>query len=323
VKLEPDKVKINRIATATRVDQAFLTGESKTSRLMWRLRRQFLRYYFVRPPIWQVLLRSAFGGERMMPSFVSIGAVRSGTTVLADYIMQHPCVVLPMAKEIGFRRLPKFKYIAAQFPTVAEGKAVEKKYGMAVTGFANPIVPAIAFPYFAAPFNPDVQTIVMLRDPVTRTFAHWRYDQVFYNRMKGDRLFSAIPDFDELVDIEMRLIEGGGATAGFSLSGLGAGHLQHSIYAPFLREFFRVFPRENALVLSAEHFWADTERTIARIYDHIGLPPYEPEPVAVKNAGPRAKLAPETEQKLRRFFAPHNEALFELIGERFDWAGPE
>ena len=65
----------------------------------------------------------------MSPAFLSIGAVRTGTSLLSDYIMQHPSVVLPLAKEIGLGMFPLERYIRGQFPTIKEGEQQEKAIG--------------------------------------------------------------------------------------------------------------------------------------------------------------------------------------------------
>ena len=99
--LRSDPAKLRAIRTATLVDQGMVETRSWLKWTVLDIRRHFLKYYWMRPPLWRVLLRTLWDRNRMLPSFVSLGPVRSGTTLLSDYIMQHPCVVLPLAKEIG------------------------------------------------------------------------------------------------------------------------------------------------------------------------------------------------------------------------------
>ena len=47
--------------------------------------------------------------------------------------------------------------------------------------------------------------------------------------------------------------------------------------------------------------------------------PYTLPTFEAKNALKYAKMAPETKEKLKAYFAPKNEELYELLGKRFDW----
>src|ERR1700736_915083 len=139
-KLTPDFRKIETINKAGSFDQKFMEDTRWHVNLYMKFRRNFLRYYFIRPPLWKIYLRSILPVRRMTPTFASLGAVRSGTSLVSDYIMQHPCVVLPLAKEIGIR-IPLMKPIMAQFPTVKAEKRIQRKFGRAVTGYCAPMVP--------------------------------------------------------------------------------------------------------------------------------------------------------------------------------------
>ena len=104
--LQPDAGKIRTINKAAYVDQRLMESPGWMGRVWLQLRRIPLRYFFIRPPLVKILLRAAIVRDRMPPAFASLGAVRSGTSLFSDYLMQHPCVVLPLAKEIGVGYTP-------------------------------------------------------------------------------------------------------------------------------------------------------------------------------------------------------------------------
>ena len=257
------------------------------------------------------------GDDRMIPAFASLGAVRSGTSLLSDYIMQHPCVVLPLAKE-----LPNWSdHLAASagFPTRAEQRRVEKKYGVAVTGFCSPIVPDATFPYFASAIAPAAKIVVILRDPAERAFAHWRWDQQIRQPLRGTALMKNLPDFDEIVRLEIEAYRED-TTIGFNLSGVEpVGYLRTSIYLSFLKSLFRFYQREHVLLIEARDFFTNPASTAKRVYAFLGLPPYEPVAMAVRNAGPAGTMSEETRQVLAEFFAPLNEKLFSYLGVDLGW----
>jgi Sulfotransferase domain len=318
---DPVPAKIRTIDLASSVDQQLLEAKGRSRRLMLRWRRSFLRYYLVGPPTFRVLLRAASSSERMMPTFASLGAIRSGTSLLADYLMQHPCVVLPLAKEINVHRFPKKHLILAQFPTKREARTIEALYGTgsAITGYCTPAVPYLLFPHMAAELAPELRFILILRDPVERTFAHWRWDQVLMSQLRQDSLWRRFPDFDECMRLELESLRyhGGGVTC---LSGVAAGgYIQHSIYLPFMRTLFRLFDSDRVHVLNAQDFFADPASIAKKVYRFLGLPEYEPVATPVKNPGPPGTMRDETRIALSEFFQPLNLELYRLLGHDFGW----
>jgi hypothetical protein len=319
--LEPDAGKIRRINKASYVDQRLMESPG-TARKAWLLfRRMFLRYYFIRPPLTRVFLRSVLSKDRMSPAFASLGAVRSGTSLFSDYLMQHPCVVLPLAKEIGAGYVPTRRLIGAQFPTRREQRKVEEKYGAgrAITGYCDPSIPYLAFAHLASEMAPDLRLIFILRDPAERAFAHWRWDQKLSEGLRRDPLWRRFPDFDEAVALELESIRshGGGLTP---FSGIGGGgYLQHSIYLPFIKNVFRFYDRERALFINARDFFADPAGVARTAYQFLGLPDYEPVPMPVKNAGPPGTMSEATRETLRDFFRPLNQELYEYLDRDFGW----
>jgi hypothetical protein len=292
------------------------------SRKLLQLRRQFLPYYFVGPPRWKILLRTNLGKRRMTPTFASLGAVRSGTSLLADYIIQHPCVVLPLAKEIGFSHLPFKHLIKAQFPTEKERSRIERQYGgTAITGYCAPIMPYAGFPYLASEVLSESETrfIIILRNPVERTFAHWRWDSVLLRGVKQDPLWKRFPDFGEAMRLELEYIQSGGGGLATASGVGGCGYIQHSIYLPFLQVLFRIFDKRNVLFIKAEDFFADPVSTAMAIYRFLDLPDYEPIRVPIKNAGPPGEMDDATRSLLADFFEPLNRELYTFVKSDFAW----
>ena len=114
---EPGRLATLRVASE-RFRRERNASSSVIERLTARSSRLFASYHFQFPPRWRVELRAfPSTANRAKPDFVSIGPVRSGTSALANYIFQHPCVALPFAKEISGR---KEGHYLAQMPTKKE-----------------------------------------------------------------------------------------------------------------------------------------------------------------------------------------------------------
>lgn len=310
--------KLKVIEKAKAFDHALMTTKS-----FWRRRyldwgpRNFLRYYFVAPPLWKVFARSRLNKNRVAPSFAVLGAVRSGTSALSDYVMQHPCVVLPLAKEtcdIPIRRL-----FLAQFPTVKEMESVRGRYGTAITGYCSPIIPNLAIPFFARNIAPNGKFVLILRDPVQRTFAHWRWDKVWLARYEKDPLFENYPGFSEIVSLELESLQSGGCVWQ-TWSGVDSTYMQTSIYLPFVRLLYRLFDKNNILVVKAEDFFADPTATANQVYSFLELPDdYTPVKIEANNPGPPGTMEDSTRQELVDFFRPLNKQLYDFLGRDLGW----
>jgi hypothetical protein len=319
--LRPVASRIRTIDRATRFDQRLMESPRWQQRFLLTLGRTFRSYYFVGPPVSRVLLRAALSRDRMTPSFASLGAVRSGTSLLADYLLQHPCVALPLAKEIGMGYLPTKRLILAQFPSRREQRRIEAECGTgrAVTGYCAPIMPYLAFAHLAAELAPGLRFILILRDPVERTFAHWRWDQVLFAPVRRDPLWRRFPDFDECVRLELQSMRSHGAGI-TTVSGVGAGgYIQHSVYLPFIETLFQFFDRARTLVVNARDFFADPVGLARTAYRFLGLPDCEPVRMPVKNAGPPGTMRESTREALREFFRPLNQELYQFLDQDFGW----
>lgn len=314
--LQPDPKKIRLIERATTLDQQMFESTHWLERALRLCRRQFSSYFWSAPPRWRVALRMLNPRQRATPTFASLGAPRSGTTLLSDYIMQHPCVVLPLAKEVE-AALPTWKYCSAQFPTLHRMQQAERRFGTAMTGYCTPAIPSLLFPYAISAFARKLKIILLLRNPVERTFSHWRWAMLHTENWRRNRLWANFPDFAEAMRIELDTLESKG-TSGFCPVGCG-GFIQYSVYLPFLELLFRFYDRDDAMFINSETFFADPPGVAKRIYQFLELPEYEPVEMAVRNAGPAGRMDPETRQMLVEFFAPLNQELYDYVGCDFGW----
>ncbi len=110
----------------------------------------------------------------MKPNFIVIGAARSGTTSLFQYLDPHPEVFMSQVKELNFFSNEKywnkgFKWYESQFTgadkrTLAIGEA-STSYTKAP--FTEDVVKRIH------DYNPDMKLIYVVRDPIDRYISHY------------------------------------------------------------------------------------------------------------------------------------------------------
>lgn len=316
--LQPDPNRLKMMEEPVTDYRQFYAAESPWRKAGMLLKHQFRPFYFVVPPLWRVNLRKLQLNERVVPDFCSTGAVRSGTSTLSNYIFQHPCVVLPLAKELSASRL-SLSHLRAQFPTQSELEEVRAKYGVAKTGHSSPFLPSATVTYFNKRLNKDLKTVVTLRNPVQRVISHWRWDLMKTKNLRRDKLWQHMPDFEQAMRQEMQSIPEGGC--GFQLySGSGStSYLRHSIYLPFLKLLIKEMGRDNVCIINADEFFLDPNFHIARVYEFLELPAYTPETVTEINPSPQLTVTSEIRQELSEFFRPYNESLYDYLGEDFGW----
>lgn len=316
--LQPDPNRLKIMEEPVTDYRAFYAAESAWRKAAMLVKHQFRPFYFVVPPLWRVNLRKWKLHERVAPDFCSTGAVRSGTSTLSNYIFQHPCVVLPLAKELSASRL-KLTHLQAQFPKQRDLQRVKEKYGVAKTGHSSPFLPSATVTYFNKKLNPNLKTVVTLRNPVERVISHWRWDLMKTRNLRKDALWKTMPGFESALRQEMASVAEGGC--GFQLySGSGStSYLRHSIYLPFLKLLIQEMGRENVCIINADDFFLDPNYHIAKVYEFLNLPPYTPETVTEVNPSPKITVSDEIRQELQDFFLPFNESLYEYLGQDFCW----
>jgi hypothetical protein len=173
-------------------------------------------------------------------------------------------------------------------------------------------------PYRVRGLLPAAPLIVVLRDPVDRALSAHHHQMI-----RGRETLSfgdAIAGEEARLAGELEKLESIPLYKSFHYS--RHGYLMRGRYAEQLERWFSVFPREQFLILDTDSLQRDTERTMNRVCEFLDLSPIRlsnPKPVGSRRY---EAMTPETRLRLQEYFAPHNDRLFELLGERFDWQSP-
>ncbi len=264
--------------------------------------------------------RVAPGG--VLPDFLIIGAMKSGTTTLFRLLAQHEGVAEPAAKEVQYFNQPDNyargeAWYRAHFPSSMAMKAKSAELGYrAVTGEATPAMSAPSYARNAAGLIPDARLIVSLRDPVERAWSH-------YQHMRRH----AIPDrasFSEAIDREFAWLQRGDRLTEDNYREVAPrlhrlGYINRGHYAEQLEHWFRHFPRNQFLILNFEQWTRDPETTASRIAEHVGLPPHRLPMTRANTGGYASRMPQECRHTLTEHFRPWNRRLFELLEEDWGW----
>lgn len=240
------------------------------------------------------LWRRVTAPARLRPSFLIIGAQKSGTTALFGLLAAHPLVLRPLRNEVHY--FDDFhdrgrRWYRSHFPL--------NRGGSHITGEASPsyMIHPLA-PRRAAALDPRMKLIAILRDPVERALSH--------HAMSTRKGREWLP-FEAAVDAEAERLSSIGEAVPD-----GPRYKYHSVrvhsylkrgrYAEQLQAWLKHFPRGNLLMLRTEDFWADGNRTANRVYDFLGLPPHRL-PVGKFTGQRRYSIDPALRKRLERLFA--------------------
>ena len=245
------------------------------------------------------------------PDFIIIGTQKGGTSSLYNALGQHPQILKATRKEVHFFDQYYKKgldWYLQQFPTCAEGQ---------ISGEASPFY--MAHPQVAeriAKDCPETKLIVMLRNPADRAISH--YQQEF--RRKHD-----------LLELEQALAEEAARTTQ-DWQALAQGEIltfsnaqrfsyrQRGHYAQQLIPYFARFPRSQIYILQSEAYFQSPYSLLPSIYRFLGIDSdFTPSDLSIRKPGHYEKKLDAVYHTLMTHFEPENEALFELIGERYDW----
>ncbi len=251
-------------------------------------------------------LTRAIGGAFKPPAFLIIGQAKAGTTSLFDWLSRHPDISPPLVKEIHYWsqfRDADMAWYRAHFPLIpAASRCISGE--ASTTYLTYPTAPVVI-----ARDLPEVRVICLLRDPVRRAFSEFQmFSRLGWERRGWEQVVAA--ELGMLGDCPLEVAE----FDEWQARGC-AGYLLHSAALPALRRWSGLFPPEQLLIIDSAELFADSAAAVARVFRYLGLPGHRLGAVAPVNAGHYPSMAPDLAQRLRDWFAPHQQALETFLNE--------
>jgi tetratricopeptide (TPR) repeat protein len=239
-------------------------------------------------------------------AFLIVGQGKAGTTSLYAYVCQHKQILPAIWKEVRYWSdfaTAGLDWYREHFPPIRYDSGL-------ITGEASPqylIHPET--PQWIARDFPNIKLILLLREPVNCAYASYR----MHERLGIERR-----SWRQVVDHELAQTPvcplGPEDLPALSANEVaGAPYLLRRAALPFLRRWLEHFPPEQFLVLRHDDLRRNTSGTVRQVYRFLGLPDFVPDTTEMHNAGRYPPMAPAIEQRLRDWFAPHQQALGELL----------
>ena len=199
------------------------------------------------------------------PSFIVIGAARSGTTALYQYLRRHPDIFMSRIKEpnyFAFEGCPlDFKGPGAEF--VNNSTASWGEYcalfadapSGATTGEASPLyLYAPQAPACIKRRLPQVKLIAILRNPIEQAYSHYLYARA--------QMIEPLASFEHALAAQPERREQGWQPL-FQYS-------EFPRYAEQLERYFEHFDRERMKIFLYEDYLDDPQRVLGEIFAFVG-----------------------------------------------------
>jgi LPS sulfotransferase NodH len=182
------------------------------------------------------------------PDFIIIGAAKSGTTTLYQYLARHPQIAFSSQKEPNFfadqfRR--GWDWYTSQFAAARPGQLCGEASTIYTWWQEYPVAAARI-----GRFAPGARLIYLLRHPVERTYSDYG-EQIATHRALGT-YGPHLATFESFLNHFPHLV-------------------QTSEYIRYIEEYERHFPRSALLCILLEELQHDPAGTLRRVCRHIGV----------------------------------------------------
>jgi hypothetical protein len=223
------------------------------------------------------------------PNLFVIGAAKSGTTSLHDYLDGHPDIYMSPLKEPGYfspdapppRKHFKHTDSLEHYLTLFRDAKDEKIVGESSTYYLY----SRQAPGLIHDFEPNAKIVVMLRNPVDMAFSMHGHRFTHDNESIED--FGAALAADEAPDH-------GGPERDERIRREGT-YVERAHYAEQLGRWFAAFPRDQIHVMVFEDFIADSAAEFRRLLEFLRVDPaYRPADFSPHNTAHRLKKGPVT-----------------------------
>lgn len=258
------------------------------------------------------------------PDFLIIGAQKSGTTSLFNYLNEHPRIIMTALKEIHFFDLnfdKGFNWYNEFFKdkeTNWYNKFFKDKSSSSnIKGEAtpyylfHPCVPERVFTYL-----PGVKMIVMLRNPADRAYAQYFHEIRIKSETNSEFLEAIALEEKRLENAEIQLLNG---TVSYHFSHQHHSYIARSLYTNQIERWLSYFPKSQFLFIKSESFFSNPKEQLKKVYEFLDIQVIYPDKISVFNENHYPPMSEDVRQKLHQLFSDELIKIRHLLGEEFVW----
>ena len=241
---------------------------------------------------------------KALPSFLGIGASRSGTTAIYDYMKRHSDIFVPEEKELHYFTYFRLKNSISKTNMVAFYRNHFKKaHSYTSKGEISPSY--LWFPDTAQNifnFLGPIKIIVILRNPVERAISDFQYSWK-YGINKVDIKGFVLKGIEDLNQKSLKLTP-------FSPSAV----LWKGFYSKQIEPYIRIFGKKRVQILLFDDLVDDKQKLKKQLCDFLHVTNYDDLSFIKKNRRPMKKVVPDNIRSLlAEFYQREIDKCAELI----------
>jgi hypothetical protein len=255
---------------------------------------------------------------RTLPNTLIVGAQKSGTSSLFDYLAQHPQILTSSVKEVHYfdgglsSRTDNFVKGESWYRSFFPLKYKKSRNKKIIE--ASPLY--LFSPDVARRIRetlPQAKIIVVLRNPVDRAISHYHHE-VRAGRESRQMLQAFIEEESLLAPIwanrEFR-----------NEAFITKSYLSRGLYADQIERYLKEFSKERICIIKSNDLFADPDSAIKPVLKFLGLKSDFVIPNKnARNVGiAKGKIDKAVTDYLLSYFESHNRRLFELLRMELNW----
>ncbi len=269
--------------------------------------------------------------QNMTPSFFIIGERKCGTSSLFRYLTSHPNICPGKLKEPNFfvhdkayikanwnnylENFPKLgdRSIQLDWPELNhEGVLFEEQVDFTVdqdmiTGEASANTLVDVAPEKLDYFLPHCKLIVILREPVARTYSHYRMYDRFVK--EGRTINFPLLPFEQQMNSEIEAIKNGRKSP----------ILWPSLYSKTLLPWMKYYSNRRIKLIWSQDLKKNPQKILSSICSYLGIDDYNWKSFEYYNQAPKEEIPASAKSMLLDFFKEYNDQLFEYLCLENKW----
>ena len=195
-----------------------------------------------------------------LPNLLIVGAAKSGTTSLHNYLKQHPEIFMSnhkephflINKEIGENRIPKGVKKLNEYSSLFDGSDTFKYRGESSAMYLQ--FPNIAIKNIKKYLEKDLKIIIMLRNPIDRAFSGYQH----VKRFNVDEELTFAQALDVCEDRYFKQTSITPATR----------YIHIGMYYDFVKKFMHSFS-DQIHVIIYDDFITDTQNELSKVFSFL------------------------------------------------------
>ena len=249
--------------------------------------------------------------SRVLPNFIIIGTVRSGSTSLYYNICEHPSVLTAAYDEIGYFDSNFHlgtNWYRSMFPKKSSVDEIKNETGFGITGEDTPFYFwKEEVPKRIHELIPNCKLLTILRNPIDRAYSNYNL---------GIRLGTEKSSFEDSIDNEMKCL---GKNTFRECIDQRQSYLSKGMYEKQVKNWLEIFPREQIHFLSTEEMERNPVKTLQKIFNFLEISDYKIQNPQKQKSADYKKMDFKTRELLSEYYRPYNKKFFGLIKQEFDW----